>query len=309
MVEPLEWIWMDGKMVPWDQANVHILTHSLHYGFGAFEGIRAYPHVDGGCAVFRLEEHIDRLFESAHMCTLDIPFSREEIVEACRQVVIDNELWEGCYIRPLVFMGVGAMGLAAMDNPVQVAVVPWRWGAYLGEDGVQNGIRCHVSSYRRAGPDAMFPKGKITGQYVTSILAKRAAIRAGYDEAILLDARGFISEGSGENAFMVEHGRVRTPFLGETILGGITRQTVLTILEDEGVPLFTGPFTRDELYCADEVFLTGTAAEITPVREIDDRKIGTGKPGPITAMVRETYGSVVRGKVERYAHWLNRIQP
>lgn len=307
MVEKVDWIWMDGELVPWDQAQIHVLSHGLHYGTGVFEGIRCYPTSGGGAAIFRLRDHVRRLLNSAHICMFEVPFTQEQIEEACRQVVTKNNLVDGCYIRPLLFMGYGAMGLAASNNPIQLVVAAWRWGAYLGEEGIKNGIRCQISSYRRPRGDAMLAKGKITGQYINGILAKRAAIRAGYQEAILLDAQGFVCEGSGENLFMVERGRVRTPFLGEAILGGITRETVLTLLEDENVPLYTGPFTRDELYCADEVFLTGTAAEITPVREIDDRAIGTGKPGPITSRVRELYGAIVRGEVPRYERWLTRV--
>lgn len=305
MVAKVDWIWFDGKMVPWDDCNVHVLTHSLHYGFAVFEGIRCYKQAGGGLAIFRLQDHIDRLYNSAHILTLDIPIPKEEVVQACKDVVSKNDLPDGCYLRPIVFMGAGAMGLAAIDNPIHIAIAGWKWGAYLGEEGVKHGIRCQVSSYRRPRGDSMLAKGKITGQYVNSILAKRAAMRAGYDEAIMLDAQGFVCEGSGENLFMVERGRVRTPFLGEAILGGITRESILTILGDQDVPLFTGPFTRDELYCADEVFLTGTAAEVTPVREIDNRNIGTGKPGPITCMLRETFAGVVRGDVERYRDWLS----
>ena len=307
MVTPVDSIWLDGKLVPWKEAQVHVLTHSLHYGFGAFEGIRCYAQTGGGAAIFRLAEHIDRFFHTAHICTLDIPFSKEEILEACQEVVRVNGLEDGCYIRPLAFMGAGTMGLAATDNPIRVAVAAWRWGAYLGEEGIKNGIRTQVSSYRRPRGDAMLAKGKITGQYVNSILAKRAAIRAGYDEAILLDAQGFVCEGSGENLFMVEQNRVRTPFLGEAILGGITRDTILTFIEDEKISLFTGPFTRDELYCADEIFLTGTAAEVTPVREVDDRKIADGKPGPITRRLQELYAGTVRGEVGKYERFLTKV--
>ena len=307
MVEKVEWIWFDGRWVPWDDAQVHILTHSLHYGFAAFEGIRCYKQSHGGAAIFRLEDHIERLFKTAHILTLESPFSRAEVIEACCELVRRNKLTDGCYIRPLLFMGSGTMGLAAIDNPIHVAIAAWRWGAYLGEDGIKNGIRCQVSSFRRPRGDSMLAKGKITGQYVNSILAKRNAMRAGYDEAILLDAQGFVCEGSGENLFMVERGRVRTPFLGEAILGGLTRESILTMLEESGTPIFTGPFTRDELYCADEIFMTGTAAEVTPVREVDDRRVGDGTPGPITKMLRELYGNVVRGDVEKYRHWLTEV--
>ncbi len=300
MIEPVEYIWLDGEMVPWQDAQVHVLTHSLHYGFAVFEGIRCYSSEERGACIFALDQHIDRLFRSCHICLLKPEFTKEQVKQACIDVVKENGLEGGCYIRPLVFMGSGNMGLAATDVPTRVMVAAWKWGAYLGEDGVKNGIRCQVSSYRRPRGDAMLAKGKITGQYVNSILAKRAALTAGYDEAILLDAQGFVCEGSGENIFMVENGRVRTPFLGEAILGGITRDVSLAILEKEGIPIFTGPFTRDELYCADEIFLTGTAAEVTPVREVDNRMIGDGKPGPITKMIQERYAQAVHGKLPEF---------
>lgn len=304
MIESVKYIWLDGEMVPWDKAQVHVLTHSLHYGFAVFEGIRCYNSDKRGGCLFALDQHIERLFKSAHICLLEPGFSKEEVRQACIDVVKSNELEDGCYLRPLIFMGSGNMGLAATNVPTRVMVAAWRWGAYLGEEGVKNGIRCQVSSYRRPRGDAMLAKGKITGQYVNSILAKRAALTAGYDEAILLDAQGFVCEGSGENIFMVENGRVRTPFLGEAILGGITRDVTLAILENADVPIFTGPFTRDELYCADEIFLTGTAAEITPVREVDNRTIGTGRPGPITKMIQERYAKVVKGEVESFENYI-----
>lgn len=306
-LEKVDWIWFDGKLVPWDQAQVHVLTHSLHYGFAVFEGIRSYQQPNGRGGIFCLEDHLQRLFESAHVCTLPMPFGKEALLQACKAVVAENNLHSGCYLRPLAFMGEGAMGLAARDNPTHIAVAAWKWGAYLGEQAVRDGIRCTISSYRRPRGDAMLAKGKITGQYVNSILAKRAALSAGYDEAILLDAQGYVCEGTGENIFMIKRGEVRTPFLGEAILGGITRQSVLAFLKDEGIPVVPGPFTRDELYCADEVFLTGTAAEITPVREIENRSIGPGKPGPITRRVQELFRGAVRGEIERYRRWITPV--
>ncbi|MBI3179644.1 MAG: branched-chain amino acid transaminase [Deltaproteobacteria bacterium] len=306
-MQKLKWIWHDGEMLPWDQARVHILTHSLHYGFAAFEGMRCYAQNKGGAAVFRLREHIDRLFNTAHVCLLQVPCSREVLTEACQEIVRKNDLTDGCYIRPLVYVGEGEMGIAAMNNPVHVAVIAWRWGAYLGEEGVKSGIRAKISSFRRPASDAWVPKGKITGQYVNSILAKREAVLGGYQEAIMLDAQGFVCEGSGENIFIVEGNKVRTPWIGEAILAGITRDTVIRLLEDQGIKIEAGPIGRGELFCADEVFLTGTAAEITPVREVDDRKIGDGKPGPLTRRLQDTFKRAVRGELPQYAEWLTRV--
>ena len=302
----VDYIWRDGEIVPWDQGDVHLMTHSLHYGLAAFEGIRCYAQTDGGAGIFRLVEHLDRLYNTAHICLMQIPFKREQLVEGCRELVKKNGLMEGCYLRPLVYMGEGAMGIAA-DNPIHVAILAWKWGAYLGEDGVKKGIRAKISSYRRARGDAMLAKGKITGHYVTSILAKREAMRGGYNEAILLDANGQISEGSGENIFVVSRGRVKTPPLGAAILEGITRESVMQLLAEEGLPVEATAISREELYCADEVFLTGTAAEVTPVREVDDRKVGEGTPGPITRRVQERYGKLVRGAVELHKDWITRV--
>jgi branched-chain amino acid aminotransferase len=307
MIDKVDWVWMNGKLVRWDDANVHVLTHSLHYGYAAFEGIRAYQQAAGGAAIFRLGDHLKRLYNSAHIIMLDIPYKKEELAAACREVVKKNNLGSGCYIRPLVYMGYGSMGLGALDNPTGVSIAAWKWGAYLGEEGVTQGIRAVISSFRRPRGDALLAKAKLTGQYVNSILAKRIALKGGYQEAIMLDAQGFVCEGTGENVFMVESGRVRTPFLGEAILGGITRDSILKILEDDGIPVQTGPFTRDEMYCADEVFLSGTAAEITPVREVDNRRIGTGQPGPVTQRLQKRFQEVVRGEDERYRHWLTPV--
>lgn len=302
----VDYIWRDGEIVPWDEGNVHLMTHSLHYGLAAFEGIRCYAQIDGGAGIFRLVEHLDRLYNTAHICLMQIPFKREQLVEGCRELVKKNGLMDGCYLRPLVYMGEGAMGIAA-DNPIHVAILAWKWGAYLGEEGVKKGIRAKISSYRRARGDAMLAKGKITGHYVTSILAKREALRGGYNEAILLDANGQICEGSGENIFVVSRGRVKTPPLGAAILEGITRESVMQLFAEEGLQVEATGISREELYCADEVFLTGTAAEVTPVREVDDRKVGDGTPGPLTRRVQERYGKLVRGALEQHKDWITRV--
>ncbi len=308
MVEKVDWIWRDGELLPWSEGTVHLMTHSLHYGYAVFEGLRCYGQTAGGGAIFRLHEHVRRLFDSSHICMLDVPFSKEEVAEACRLVVRKNHLVDGCYIRPLVYMGEGAMGIAAMGNPIHVAVMTWRWGPYLGEEGLKSGIRAKVSSFRRARGDMLLAKGKITGQYVSSIFAKREALKAGYQEAIMLDAQGHVCEGTGENIFLVEPGPiVRTPSRGESILSGITRETVIRLLEEEGIAVQVGPIARDELYCADEVFLTGTAAEVTPLRELDDRAIGSGKPGPVTVLLQETYRKLVHGELPQYRDWLTAV--
>jgi branched-chain amino acid aminotransferase len=302
MVDKVESIWLDGELIPWDQANVHVLTHTLHYGLGVFEGIRCYKLEDGRSAVFRLEEHIERLFQSAHICTIDIPYTQEEIVEACLETIRANDLDE-CYIRPLVFLGDGAMGLGTRSNRTRVAIITWRWGAYLGEDGLKRGIRAKVSSFSRAGVNSLMAKGKIVGHYVNSILAKREVQNAGYDEAIMLDPQGYVCEASGENIFVVRGGKIATAPLGTSILGGITRDSVMHIMRDMGLEVVERQIGRDELYIADEVFMVGTAAEVTPVREVDDRQVGIGSRGPISQRVQERYFQCVRG-VETPNDWL-----
>lgn len=305
MVDKVDKIWMDGELVDWDQANVHIMTHTLHYGLGAFEGIRCYKLSDGRSAVFRLREHIERLFDSAHIVTIPIEkFTVDDIVTACLETVRANRLDE-CYLRPLVYMGDGAMGLAASNNPTRIAIVAWRWGAYLGEEGLQKGIRAKVSSFNRPGVNMLMAKGKIVGHYVNSILAKREVLRAGYQEAILLDGQGYVTEASGENIFVVRDGKVATPPFAASILGGITRDTVLTLLHEMGLEVVERQVSRDELYIADEVFMCGTAAEITPVREVDDRKIGDGARGPITKRIQDRYFQVVRGTEVPHPEWLS----
>ncbi len=303
MVQKVEKIWLDGKMIPWDEAQVHVLTHTLHYGLGVFEGIRCYKCHDGRSAIFRLQEHIDRLFDSSHILLMKIPFSKEQIIEACKEIFRVNQLPAG-YLRPLVFMGDGEMGLYATGNPTRVAVIAWPWGTYLGDDGVKNGIRAKVSSYTRHHVNISMTKSKAVGNYLNSILAKREAMLAGYDETIMLDAQGHVSEASGENLFMVRRGKVFTPPT-TSALEGITREAIMTLLRDQGICVEERYFSRDELYIADEIFLTGTAAEITPVRELDNRTIGLGKPGPITQLVQKNFFSIVRGENPKYEGWLS----
>jgi branched-chain amino acid aminotransferase len=306
MVTPTKSIWLDGRFVPWDEAKIHVLTHTLHYGVGVFEGIRCYKRADGRSAIFRLKEHVDRLFESSHIVLMKIPYTREEITEACVDLMKDNEMLEG-YLRPLVFYGDENMGLGA-SNPVRVTIVTWHWGAYLGEEGLKKGIRAKISSFSRSGVNMAMVKGKIVGQYVNSILAKREALMAGYDEGIMLDSEGFISEASGENVFMVKNGMLFTAPYGSSILGGITRDTVVTLAREAKVPIFMERFSRDMLYTADEIFFTGTAAEITPVREVDGRMIGDGKPGPITVEIQRAFFDVVKGETVKHPEWLTFIE-
>ncbi len=301
-MEKSEWVWMDGALVPWDEAQVHVLTHTLHYGLGVFEGVRCYDGARGP-AIFRLHDHTERLFSSAHILEMTIPFSADEISAACLETVRANKLGS-CYIRPLSFIGEGEMGLAAKTNPIRVAIAAWPWGAYLGADGVENGIRVRTSSYQRFHVNSLMSKAKAVGHYVNSILAGNEARRSGYDEALLLDSQGFVAEGSGENLFVVRKGVVKTPPL-TSALQGITRDTVLRLLEDQGIGVVEQFFTRDEVYVADEAFFTGTAAEITPVRELDDRQVGSGRPGPITKSVQQAYEKVTRGEDDRHLDWLS----
>jgi branched-chain amino acid aminotransferase len=289
-----ERIWVDGELIAWDDARDHMLAHTLHYGLGAFEGIRAYEQTDGRSAVFRLGEHIDRLFESCHICTIDVPYTRAQLLEACLETVRANKLAEA-YLRPVVYLGAGELGLGSMANPVRTVIAAFPWGAYLGEDGLKKGIRAKVSGYRRGGVDAVMTKGKINGQYTTSILAKRDAIKTGHDEAIMLDPQGLVAEGTGENVFIVKNGAIRTPPTSASILAGITRDSVIRLAREAELEVIERSFTRDELWTADEVFLTGTAAEVTPVREIDFRTIGAGEPGPITRKLQDRFFQVVRG--------------
>jgi branched-chain amino acid aminotransferase len=304
MIEKTEKIWMDGEFVSWDKANVHVLTHTLHYGLGVFEGIRCYE-TRKGPAIFRLKEHVDRLFNSAKIFLLDIPYEKEEIEEAIKETVRVNNMKE-CYIRPLVYIGYGSMGLYPKDNPVRVCIAAWPWGAYLGDDGVMNGIRVKTSSFIRNHVNSNMSRGKVCGYYVTSQLAKKEAISCGYDEALLLDTEGYVSEGSGENIFIVRDNKIKTTPL-TSILEGITRDSVIEIARNEGFEVIEEKFTRDEIYIADEAFFTGTAAEITPIRELDGRTIGSGKPGPMTKKLQDIFFSTVKGKNKRYSKWLTYI--
>ncbi len=302
MVEKVKKIWLDGKLIDWDKANVHILTHTLHYGLGVFEGIRCYRTADGRSAIFRLGEHIHRLFDSAHICFMKMPFSEDDIAGAAIETLKANGMEEG-YIRPLAFIGDGAMGLHPQNNPVRVAIITWPWGAYLGEEGLAKGIRVKISSITRHHVNVSMTKAKVCGNYVNSILAKLEVTRAGYDEAIMLDTEGYISEGSGENIFIVTHGLIRTTPL-TSILAGITRDSIINIAHEFGYTVSEQRFSRDEVYTSDEAFLTGTAAEITPIREVDDRPIGKGGPGPITKRLQESFFDVVKGKDKRFEGWL-----
>lgn len=288
------YIWMDGEMLPYSEANVHVLSHTLHYGLGVFEGIRSYVQPGGGGGVFKLDEHLRRLYDSARMCRMEMPVSIEVLREACLETLRVNEFDEA-YIRPIAFLGSGAMGLGARSNTVHVAIATWAWGAYLGEEGLARGIRAATSSYTRHHVNANLQRAKIIGHYVNSILARYEANDNGFDEAIMLDNLGYVAEGTGENLFVARDGVVKTPPT-VNILAGITRRTAMDILGKEGIQVHEMPFGRDALYVADELFMTGTAAEITPVREVD--RIGIGEPGPITRRVQEVYSEGVRGRID-----------
>jgi len=298
-----EQIWFDGAFVPWEQGNVHLLTHTLHYGLGVFEGIRCYRCDDGRSAVFRLPEHIARLYRSAKILEMEIPYPAAQLESVVIETLRVNKMAEG-YIRPLVFLGDGAMGLLPSDNPVRVAVIAWPWGAYLGEEGLERGIRAKISSYTRHHPNVSMTKSKTCGQYVNSILAKREVTRMGYDEALMLDTQGMVAEASGENVFMVRDGVLKTPPL-TSILEGITRDCVIRLAREKGIEVVETPITRDELYGADEVFFTGTAAEVTPVREVDDRTIGSGARGPLTKTLQSAFFDAVHGRTSKHESWLS----
>lgn len=288
------YIWMDGTLVPYADATVHVLSHTLHYGLGVFEGIRCYKQPDGRGGIFKLDEHLRRLFDSAKMCLIDIPFSYEQVRNACLETLQANQFTEG-YIRPIVFLGSGAMGLGARTNQVHVAVATWEWGAYLGEEGLNEGIRTATSTFTRHGVNANLQRAKVIGHYVNSILARYEANDNGFDEAIMLDQLGYVAEGTGENLFVIRDGTVKTPPT-VNILAGITRRTAIQIMERQGIEVLETAFGRDALYVADEMFMTGTAAEITPIREVDRRPVG--RPGPITKAVQKTYLDGVRGQVD-----------
>ncbi|RPH41284.1 MAG: branched-chain amino acid transaminase [Burkholderiales bacterium] len=297
-------IWFDGKLVDWRDAKIHVLTHSLHYGMGVFEGVRAYKTVSG-TAIFRLAEHTRRLFNSAHIFQMKLPYTPEQMIEAQKEVVRANAL-ESCYLRPIAWIGSEKLGVSPRGNTIHVAVAAWPWGAYLGEDGLAKGIRVKTSSYTRHHVNASLVRAKASGYYVNSILANQEVTAHGYDEALLLDTEGYVSEGAGENVFMVRDGVVYTPDVA-SCLDGITRNSVITMARDMGLTVIEKRITRDEMYCADEAFFTGTAAEITPIRELDDRTIGAGARGPITGRLQSLFFDVVGGKSDRYASWLTPV--
>ena len=299
-------IWMDGQMVDWRDAKIHVLTHTLHYGCGAFEGVRAYKGDDGSTAIFRLEEHTKRLFNSAKILRMTIPFTQEQVNEAQKAVIRENKLESG-YLRPLTWVGDRKLGVSTKGNDIHLMVAAWPWGAYLGEEGMKRGIRTKISSYTRHHVNITMTQAKAVSNYTNSILANREATDDGYDEAILLDASGFVSEGAGENIFVIKDGVVYTPDLSAGALNGITRNTVLHICKDLGVELVQKRITRDELYIADEVFFTGTAAEVTPIREIDRVEIGIGSRGPITEKIQSAFFDIVNGRNAKYAHWLTKV--
>ncbi|MEM2050019.1 MAG: branched-chain amino acid transaminase [Thermoproteota archaeon] len=304
-IKEVEKIWFNGRLVDWRDAKIHVLTHGLHYGTGVFEGIRAYETVNG-TAIFRLTDHLKRLYRSAKIYFMEIPFTLDELREACKAVVREN-LLKSAYIRPIVFRGYGEMGLYPLNSPVDVAVAAWSWGTYLGDEGIRNGIRVKTSSFRRIDVNTIPAGVKATGQYINSVLAKVEAKMAGYDEAVMLDSRGMVSEGSGENVFMVRNNVVYTPSTSSGILEGITRDTVFHIVEDMSLKVVERDLTRVDFYYADEAFMTGTAAEVVPVVEMDNYKIGDGKPGPVTRRIQVEFYKIVRGESGKYLHWLEPV--
>jgi len=298
-------IWSDGKLIPWREANIHVLTHSLHYGMSVFEGIRAYK-TPQGTAIFRLSDHVKRLINGTKIFQMKLPFSAEQIGQGIQEVVSSNKL-ESCYIRPIVFIGSEKLGISPKGNTIHTSIAAWEWGAYLGEDGLNKGIRVKTSSFTRHHVNSSLVRAKASGYYINSILANQEVTANGYDEALLLDIEGYVSEGSGENLFMVRNGVIYTPDLA-SCLEGITRESVMQIAKDLGYEVKEKRITRDEIYSADEAFFTGTAAEVTPIRELDDRTIGDGKKGPITAKIQDTYFSAVYGKNDHYQSWLTYVK-
>jgi branched-chain amino acid aminotransferase len=299
-----KFIWMDGELVPWAEAKVHVLTHTLHYGNGVFEGVRAYETSEGA-AVFRLTPHIKRLFTSAKILMLDIPFGVDELIDATKAVVRENEL-PSCYIRPIAFLGYGEMGLNPLTSKVSVSIAAWPWGAYLGDEGIKHGVRVKISSWQRHDVNAMPPAAKGVGMYVNSQMAKIEAVKAGYDEAILLSPQGYVSECTGENIFVVKNGVIYTPPVSAGALEGITQDSVRTIAADLGFEYREANLVRSDLYIADEAFMSGTAAEVVPIRSVDDRELG--EPGPITKAIQEMYFAAVRGEVDRYKDWNEHVR-
>jgi branched-chain amino acid aminotransferase len=302
-VEQADLIWHNGELVAWEDAKVHVLTHGLHYGTGVFEGIRAYD-TEAGPAIFRHHDHVERLYRSAQLYYMPIPYTREELRQATHDLLIANGLRE-CYIRPIVFRGYGSMGLYPLDAPVDVSIAAWPWGAYLGEDSVRDGIRAKIASWRRLPSDSVNPQAKASGTYLNSVLAKIEATKGGYGEAILLDPEGFVCEGSGENLFLVIEGKLLTPTLASGALDGITRRSLIQIAHDQGYQVVERQIARAELYLADEVFMTGTAAELVPLREIDDHTIGEGVRGPITTQLQRIFVDALHGREARYRDWLD----
>lgn len=297
-------IWFDGKLVPWRDANIHVLTHSLHYGLAVFEGIRAYK-TDKGTAIFRLHEHIERMANSAHIYQMELPYSREQLADACRQVVRENGL-ESCYVRPIAFYGSEKMGVSPKGASVHVAIAAWPWGAYLGPEGLEKGIRVKTSSFARHHVNVTMARAKFAATYANSILANLEATADGYDEAMLLDVDGFVAEGSGENVFIVKNGKLYEPELTSALIG-ITRDAVIQIAGELGIPVAARRLTRDDVYIADEAFFTGTAAEVTPIRELDNRRIGSGTRGPITQKIQSLYFDCVHGRVPGRLEWLTPV--
>ncbi len=302
-MQPTELIWMNGDFVPWGDAKVHVLTHGLHYGTGVFDSMRCYE-TELGPAVFRNAEHIDRLLRSAELYYMPVPFTSEQLRAATLELVARNGL-RSCYIRPIVNRGYGQMGLNPLEAPVDVTIACWEWGAYLGEEGKRDGVRAKVSSWRRISPDSLIPHAKASGQYLNSVLAKVESLKAGYEEAILLDDHGHVCEGTGENVYIVREGVIATPGQHNSILDGIVRKSIIQIARDLGYTVEERNVARAEIYLADEVFLTGTAAELVPVREVDDHKVGTGKPGEVTRVLGAAFEDAVHGRTERYREWLD----
>lgn len=306
MLQPTEHVWFDGELVPWESATVHVLAHGLHYGTGAFEGIRVYA-TDRGPAAFRLDDHMRRLVGSAKAFRIPLEWTAEELSRAAVEVVKSNKL-AACYLRPIVFYGMGSMGLNPANARVHTAIAAWEWGAYLGVEGLEKGIRVRVSSWRRVGHEAFIPNAKGTGQYLNSVMAKQEALSGGYDEALMLNYEGYVVEGSGENLFLVKDGVVSTPPTTAGALQGITRASLMTLLSDDGYRVVEEPLSRSDLYYADEAFFTGTAAEVTPIREIDDRTVGDGIPGPVTRRAQDLFMDAVKGRLEPYRDWLTYVE-
>ncbi len=304
-ITPVDKIWMDGELLDWDQAQIHVLSHALHYGSGVFEGIRVYETAQGP-AVFRVHDHLKRLFRSAHLYHMEIPFSIQALSDAITDTVKANGL-TACYVRPIVYRGYGEMGVNPLQAPLNVCVATWPWGAYLGEHALEHGVRVKISSWKRNDQNSLPTSAKATGQYINSVLAKLESVHAGYDEAIMLNQHGFVTDGSGENIFVVRDGVITTPPISAGCLDGITRESVMTIARDLGYEVREENLVRTDLYHADEVFFTGTAAEVTPIREVDDRRVGEGTRGPMTKELQGTFFAATTGELDAYSSWLSPI--